>query len=414
METTNALASAAAKGNQTAKEALEKFIGSAPPVVETPTPVFRRPARNPNIPARWAYLVGDQAMLDRVLASPDLLEERDENGETALTAVVKARNVPLARALLEHGAKIPPPRLPPPGYFGMGDEFKQPNLQTPMLWAVTHGDKEMVALLLEFKAPLDAVDQDGKTPLHYAVEFKKPEMVQLLLAAQAPVDAVAKDGATPLIIAETAENEDIVKLLRQAGAAPDQAMPSRKEMRAMAERICAGDANSFDELAKTAQALYRGMDGRTPQAPRMLVWSRIGAAFDLLGDEAAKGNDHALQALKKCLEQKSGLNGAAPNALGKAAAAGNAEALDILVNYQKWEIDRLSSYFALQAAGDANREPAVDVFIALAADPVAAKKQYYGASWLVKEVLQSAATKGNQKAQEALDKFLAAQQQAKN
>jgi len=415
MDTTNALASAAAKGNQTAKDALEKFFATAPPRVETQTQNFQRPARDPHVPAHWAYLVGDPALLDRVLASTNLLEARDENGETALTAMVKAHNAQLARVLLEHGAKIPPPILPPSGYRGMGQEFKQINLErNPMLWAVTHGDKEMVALLLEFKAPLNAVDQDGRTPLHYAVEYKKPEIVQLLLAAKAPVDAVAKDGATPLLLAETAENKEITAMLLQAGAASGAPIPSRQEMHALAKRICAGDADSFDELSKVAEGLYRGMDGKTPQAQKMLVWSRMSAAFDLLGDEAAKGNDNALEALKKCLTQKSALKGEAPHALGKAAAAGNAEALDILINYQQWGIERLSAYFALQAAGDANQESAVNVFIAMASDPVAAKKQYYGVGWLVKEVLQNAASQGNQKAQEALDRFIAASQQAKN
>src|SRR6185312_14618827 len=83
---TNALASAAAKGNETAKDTLQKFFASAPPPrVETPTPTFTPPARDPNVPAHWAYLVGDSALLDRVLASSNLLEALDENHETALT-----------------------------------------------------------------------------------------------------------------------------------------------------------------------------------------------------------------------------------------------------------------------------------------------------------------------------------------
>ena len=418
MDTTNALASAAAKGNQTAKEALEKFLAAAPPpVVETQTSVVRMPARDPNVPAHWAYLVGDSALLDRVLASPELLEARDENGETALAAMVKAHNAQLVRTLLEHGAKIPPPILPPPSYRGMGQEFKQMNLErNPMLWAVTHGDKDMVALLLEFKAPLDAVDQDGRTPLHYAVERQNKEMVQFLLAAKAPVDAAAKDGATPLILAETAENNDLVTMLLQAGAMPlsDKPFPTRAELCALAHRICDGDANAFDDLARASGELYRGIDGRTPQARRFLGAGRMTAAFDILGDAAGKGNDHAFQALKKCLTEKTALKGLAPDALGKAAAAGNTEALDILLNFHQWTPLENSACFALRAPALANKEPAVDFFIAIAVDPAAAKKYYYGVGWMVKEVLQNASSHGNQKAAEALDKFIAASEQAKN
>ena len=141
----------------------------------------------------------------------------------------------------------------------------------------------------------------------------------------------------------------------------------------------------------------------------------MGAAFGVLAEAASKDNEKAFQALKKCLGQSNAfLKGSAPYSLGKAAAAGHARAMDILVNSQQWGINQISAYFALTAAAKANQEPAVDCFIALASDPAAAKKQYYGIAYLVKEVLQSAATQGNQKAQDALDKFIAASEQAKN
>jgi ankyrin repeat protein len=414
---TNALVIAAGKGNQTAKDALQKFLASAPPPEETHTS-FRMPQRDPNIPAHWSFLIGDQPLLNRILASTNLINAADDNHETALAWAVKARKYEIARALLEHGAKIPAPVLPPTNYYGMGDEFREMNMErVPMLWAVTHRDKDAVTLLLEFKAPLDAVDQDGKTLLHYAVEATNIEMIQLLLDAKAPVDAVTKDGATPLLIAETMENEDLVKMLRQAGAASVSSapIPTSRKMHEIADRICAGDPASFDELAKAADDLYNGVDVRKNDARRKLGNTRMNAAFAVLNDAAAHGNDSAFQALKKCLSQPNAfLKGGAPYSLGKVATAGNAQALDILVNYQKWGINQISAYFALTEAAKANMEPAVDMFIALSSDSAAAKKQYYGIAWLVKEVLTSAAAQGNQKAQAALDKFIAASAQAKN
>jgi ankyrin repeat protein len=412
--TTNALAVAAGKGNQTAKDALEKFLAAAPPPEATPT-IVRTPPRDPNVPARWAYLIGDQAMLDRVLAFTNLLAARDENGETPLLWAVKARQFVIARTLLEHGAEIPRLFIRNQSEWYMDQWQKAERLEKlPMYWAITHGDKEAVALLLEFKAPLDAMDPDDKTPLHYAVESQKPEIVRLLLHAKAPVDAAAKDGSTPLMLAETAGNEEIAQILRQAGAAP-LSIPSREEMSAIAQRICAGDPASFDELVKAANDLYAGVDARKEPARAKLNQTRMGAAFGVLAEAASKDNENAFQALKKCLSQSNAfLKGAAPYSLGKAAAAGHAQAMDILVNYQQWGINQISAYFALTAAAKANQEPAVDCFIALASDPAAAKKQYYGIAYLVKEVLQSAAAQGNQKAQEALDKFLTASEQAKN
>jgi hypothetical protein len=182
----------------------------------------------------------------------------------------------------------------------------------------------------------------------------------------------------------------------------------------MAQRICDGDANALDDLARASGDLHRGVDGRTPQARRLLGAGRMTAAFDILGDAAGKGNDSAFQALKKCLTEKTGLKGLAPGALGKAAAAGNTEALDILLNYHQWTTLENSACFALQAPAMANKEPAVDFFIAIATDPAAAKKYYYGVGWMMKEVLENASAHGNQKAADALEKFLAASEQAKN
>ncbi len=56
------------------------------------------------------------------------------------------------------------------------------------------------------------------------------------------------------------------------------------------------------------------------------------AAFDVLGQEAAKDNNNAFQALKKCLGNPH-LKAFAPGALGIAAAAGHKGALEILLHH---------------------------------------------------------------------------------
>src|SRR5262249_52255038 len=97
-----------------------------------------------------------------------------------------------------------------------------------------------------------------------------------------------------------------------------------------------------------------------------------------------------------------------PEALGIAAAAGNDEALNLLLRFREWHFLENEAAFALAAPAKANKEPAVDFFVALAVDPQSAKHQYYGVGWLVKEVLQTSVTNGNPRAKDALDKFLAA------
>jgi hypothetical protein len=177
-------------------------------------------------------------------------------------------------------------------------------------------------------------------------------------------------------------------------------------MRAIARRICDGDPAALDDLAAKAQDMYR--DFPKQQARRRLNADRMIAAFDVLGEEAGKGNTNAFQALKTCLDRGGVLKGFAPRALGTAAAAGSEESLNLLLRFRDWHLLENEAAFALADSAKANKERAVDFFVTLALDPESARHQYYGVGWLVKEVLQTSVTNGNPRAQDTLDKFLAA------
>jgi len=171
-------------------------------------------------------------------------------------------------------------------------------------------------------------------------------------------------------------------------------------------RLSIKDFAAFDELAAAGQELHSS--GWKQEALRQLTRDRIDAAFRVLGEQAGKGNNNALQALKMCLDRRYFLKGFAPDALGIAAAAGNDESLNLLLHFRDWNILENTAAFALAASAKVNREPAVEFFVTLALDPQSVKHQYYGVGWLVKDVLQTSVTNGNPRAKEALDKFLAA------
>lgn len=422
LEATNALASAVEKGNQKAKDALQKFFASAPNPVPAANAPSTRPPRDPNVPAHWGYLIGDKEALDRVLASTNLMMSRDENGETALEWAVKSHNTEYARKLLEHGAPIPPPVLTldsadPRMPQQMKNQYlKYFNEQHPALlpWTVTHNDKDMAALLLEFRAPLNAVDPDGNTPLHAAVTARNKEMVKLLLDAKAGLNPTNRQGATPLFIAEAAENTEIADLIKEAATARGDSVtganvPSGDEMKRLAQRICDGNAAAIGDLKDTAELMYRGVDFRKPGARQRLLRDRVYLAIHLLGEQAGNGNDYAFQALKGFLNKKDVLSSFAPFGLGIAAAGGNEESLKILLNYRQWGIPDSPAYLSLQAPAEAGRQPAVDAFIALLQDPDAARKQFYGVAWLAKQIATSAAAGGNERAKAALQEFAANQ-----
>lgn len=73
--------------------------------------------------------------------------------------------------------------------------------KTPLHYALTQGQKDVVELLLARKVDVNARDKDGGTPLYYAAKYGNKDVVELLLAKKAEVDAKNNDGETPLYAA---------------------------------------------------------------------------------------------------------------------------------------------------------------------------------------------------------------------
>ena len=74
----------------------------------------------------------------------------------------------MADLLLEFGANV-------------NDTRGGRHLQSPMMNAVTDRNMQMVSLLLQHKAGVDAPDIDGRTPLFEAVSWNNPQLIRLLV-----------------------------------------------------------------------------------------------------------------------------------------------------------------------------------------------------------------------------------------
>ena len=295
----------------------------------------------------------------------------------------------------------------------MGDTNR---FSTPLHVACYQGYLADVQLLVNQPGvELNSIDIDGYTPLMWAVCKGNKEIVGLLLAKGANPNIAKQrrggvvsmiDGATPLEWAEQRAMDDVADMLRAATGTANPAMPrppSPEAMRDIAQRIAAGDGGAFDELVRAADTLYQGIDYQTDHSRIMSNLIRMHAAFDVLGREAAKGNIAAFQALKKSMSTQ--LSGFAPDALGMAAAAGNKEALDILVHYQESGMLESTAIFALAKPVEAGVDPAIDCVGAWLSH-----LQYGLSSGMVMtttNALMVAAAKGNQKAQAVLNQFTA-------
>ena len=289
---------------------------------------------------------------------------------------------------------------------------------TPLHIACYQGYLADVQLLVnQSNVELNLIDIDGYTPLMLAVEKGNKEIVGLLLAKGANANIAKErrggavspmDGATPLAWAEERAMDDIADMLRAATGTPKSnglQPTSREAMRNIAQRIAAGEPKAFDELVQATETLYRGIDFQTEHARIMSNLIRMHAAFNMLGEEAGKGNEAAFQALQKSMSAGV-LSNFAPDALGMAAAGGNTNALDILVHYQKAGLLESTAIFALAKPVEAGVDPAIDCvgswLAHLNEDGLSG-----GMVLSTTNALAAAAAKGSLKAQAVLNQFTA-------
>ena len=91
----------------------------------------------------------------------------------------------------------------------------------PLGRAADGGHVEVMRLLLEAKADIDAQDKFGLfTALHWACRAGAVDAVGFLLAAGANKEAESKEGMTPLCMACRNRHPRVVRLLLEAGAHP--------------------------------------------------------------------------------------------------------------------------------------------------------------------------------------------------
>jgi ankyrin repeat protein len=145
------------------------------------------------------------------------------DGETALHLVARAGNVEAAKLLLKAGAEVDPHES-----FGG---------QTPLMWAAARRHPEMVELLADKGADVNArsavrdylrvataesrakqLDRGGFTPLMYAARENCGACVEVLLKHKVDINQPDPSGFAPMVIAMLNSNWDIAKRLIDAGA----------------------------------------------------------------------------------------------------------------------------------------------------------------------------------------------------
>ena len=108
---------------------------------------------------------------------------------------------------------------------------------TPLHWASENNNQEMVELLIDHDANVNAKDKFGETSLYYAIEANKPDMVELLLDRGANVNAKNKHGVTLLNLATYKNKSVIAKLLLDHGALVSQTDINRASLPQFSDKV---------------------------------------------------------------------------------------------------------------------------------------------------------------------------------
>ncbi len=225
-----------------------------------------------NTPLHHAALCADAGVAAILVDAGAAMEVRNREQVTPLARAAGAANWPLVRFLLEHGA--------------------QPDPALPAAATITDDDPTGVALLLQRKAHVDAVDALGATALLHAARENHPRIATALLAAGANPALGDRYGTTPLMDAARAGADGVLELLAARDAdvhAIDQHARTALTLACQSPRATAAGITTL--LALGADPARRSADGRSAidQASAAGRWDLVA----VLAPDAELPSSHA-------------------------------------------------------------------------------------------------------------------------
>jgi ankyrin repeat protein len=145
----------------------------------------------------------DETQLTRLLQRGFDPNAVDPDGQYGLMLALKLRSLKVAMVLVNSpNTKV---------------EVRNAVDESPLMLAALNNDLELARLLIKNNAD---VNKPGWTALHYAATNGHVDVIRLLLDENAYIDAASPNGTTPLMMAAHYGSPSAVKLLLESGADP--------------------------------------------------------------------------------------------------------------------------------------------------------------------------------------------------
>lgn len=135
-------------------------------------------------------------------------------------------------------------------------ELRNGNDESPLMLAAIKGQMDLVKQLIARDAD---INKPGWTALHYAASSGQVEIMKLLLEKHAFIDAQSPNGTTPLMMAAMYGSPESVRLLLDEGA--DASMKNQQNMSAI-DFAAQGRRPDAIEMLKTVARAKRPSDGK--------------------------------------------------------------------------------------------------------------------------------------------------------